>query len=73
MTMPLLTLSSLGKQQNTLDSFDDEDEIDDSKILWKQTWETFALKSAEGARLTTGKAVTFSAGFIAGTLFREFS
>jgi len=34
------------------------------KITGKQAWETFILKSAKGAGLTTGRGVIFAAGFI---------
>lgn len=41
--------------------------------LWKRAWETFVIKGAEGAGLSAGKATVFSVGFIAGTLYSQFS
>ena len=41
--------------------------------LWKRAWEEFVLKSAGEIGASAGKGALFAAGFIAGTLYNNFS
>ena len=47
--------------------------LDDALPLWKRAWETFVLKSAEGAGTSVGKGAVFTAGFIAGMIYCAFA
>ncbi len=47
--------------------------IDAALPLWKRAWETFVLKSAEGAGTSVGKGAVFTAGFIAGMTYSAFA
>ena len=43
--------------------------LDDALPLCKRAWETFVLKGAE----TAGQGAVFTAGFVAGMIYREFA
>lgn len=45
------------------------EKIDDALPLWKRAWETFVLKGAE----TAGQGAVFTAGFVAGMIYRELA
>ena len=47
--------------------------VDDALPLWKEAWETFVLKAAEGAGTSVGKGAVFTAGFIAGMTYSAFA
>ncbi len=47
--------------------------LDAALPLWKQAWETFVLKAAEGAGTSVGKSAVFTAGFIAGMTYSAFA
>ncbi len=47
--------------------------VADALPLWKEAWETFVLKAAEGAGSSAGKGVVFTAGFIAGMTYSVFT
>ncbi len=47
--------------------------LDDALPLWKEAWETFVLKAAEGAGTSVGKGAVFTAGFIAGMTYNAFA
>ncbi len=47
--------------------------LDGALPLWKRAWETFVLKSAEGAGTSVGKGAVFTAGFIAGMSYSAFA
>ena len=49
------------------------EKLDDALPLWKRAWETFVLKSAEGAGTSVGKGAVFTAGFIAGMTYSAFA
>lgn len=47
--------------------------IDQSIPLWKRAWEEFILKGAGAIGASAGKGAVFTAGFIAGMLYVNFS
>ncbi len=47
--------------------------LDDALPLWERAWETFVLKSAEGAGTSVGKGAVFTAGFVAGMIYSAFA
>ena len=47
--------------------------LDAALPLWKQAWEAFVLKAAEGAGTSVGKGAVFTAGFIAGATYSAFA
>lgn len=47
--------------------------IDQSLPLWKRAWEEFILKGAGAIGASAGKGAVFTAGFIAGMLYVNFS
>ena len=64
------------QDENSLLSGENEElrkSIDQALPLWERAWEEFVLKGAGAIGTTAGKAVVFSAGFIAGTLYMSFS
>lgn len=47
--------------------------IDQALPLWKKAWEEFILKGAGAIGASAGKGAVFTAGFIAGMLYVNFS
>lgn len=70
-----VTIASLTEASRPTKGHDSElpKYIERSLPLWKRAWETFVLKSAEGVGLSAGHGAVFSAGFVAGALYMEFS
>jgi len=48
-------------------------EIKQSLPIWRKAWEVFVLRISETAGVSAGRGMVFTAGLIAGHLYREFS
>ena len=76
-TVEDLQQSLAGLRDETRPLFDENEEFRKKLAaalpLWKRAWETFVLKSAEGAGTSVGKGAVFTAGFIAGMISSAFA